>query len=84
MRLIVAPKAWQDYLHWQEHDRKMQQRINHLIEAIRREPFSGIGKAEPLKHSLAVAANRWRTLDRLPHRSAESSDRSAALLRYHY
>ncbi|WP_259701993.1 MULTISPECIES: Txe/YoeB family addiction module toxin [Synechococcales] len=53
MRLIVAPKAWQDYLHWQEHDRKMQQRINHLIEAIRREPFSGIGKPEPLKHALA-------------------------------
>lgn len=84
MRLIFAPKAWKDYLHWQEHDRKMQQRINQLIEAIRREPFSGIGKPEPLKHALA---GWWsRRIDgehRIVYR-IEAGDLLIAQLRYHY
>ncbi len=84
MRLIFAPKAWKDYLHWQEHDRKMQQRINQLIEAIRREPFSGIGKPEPLKHALA---GWWsRRIDgehRIVYR-VEAGDLLIAQLRYHY
>ncbi|MCP9840779.1 Txe/YoeB family addiction module toxin [Synechococcus sp. J7-Johnson] len=84
MRLIFAPKAWKDYLHWQEHDRKMQQRINQLVEAIRREPFSGIGKPEPLKHALA---GWWsRRIDgehRIVYR-IEAGDLLIAQLRYHY
>ncbi|MCP9820397.1 Txe/YoeB family addiction module toxin [Synechococcus sp. Cruz-9H2] len=84
MRLIFAPKAWKDYLHWQEHDRRMQQRINQLIEAIRREPFSGIGKPEPLKHALA---GWWsRRIDgehRIVYR-IEAGDLLIAQLRYHY
>jgi toxin YoeB len=84
VRLIFAPKAWKDYLHWQEHDRKMQQRINQLIEAIRREPFSGIGKPEPLKHALA---GWWsRRIDgehRIVYR-IEAGDLLIAQLRYHY
>jgi toxin YoeB len=31
----------------------MLQRINRLIEEIRRDPFTGIGKPEPLRHALA-------------------------------
>jgi toxin YoeB len=84
VRLIFAPKAWKDYLHWQEHDRKMQQRINQLIEAIRRQPFSGIGKPEPLKHALA---GWWsRRIDgehRIVYR-IEAGDLLIAQLRYHY
>ncbi|MGB5241130.1 MAG: Txe/YoeB family addiction module toxin [Prochlorococcaceae cyanobacterium] len=84
MRLIFAPRAWKDYLHWQEHDRKMRQRINQLIEAIRREPFSGIGKPEPLKHALA---GWWsRRIDgehRIVYR-IEAGDLLIAQLRYHY
>ncbi|MBM5803681.1 MAG: Txe/YoeB family addiction module toxin, partial [Cyanobacteria bacterium K_DeepCast_35m_m2_155] len=49
MRLIVAVEAWEDYLHWQQSDRKILQRINRLIAEIRRDPFSGIGKPEPLR-----------------------------------
>lgn len=45
--------AWEDYLWWQAHDRKMLKRINQLIRDIERDPFSGIGKPEPLRGNLA-------------------------------
>ena len=41
--------AWEDYLWWQTHDRKMLKRINQLIRDIERDPFSGIGKPESLR-----------------------------------
>lgn len=46
-------EAWEDYLYWQEMDKKTLRKINKLIKEIQREPFSGIGKPEPLKHNLA-------------------------------
>lgn len=45
--------AWKDYLWWQAHDRKMLKRINQLIRDIERDPFSGIGKPEPLRGNLS-------------------------------
>jgi toxin YoeB len=45
--------AWEDYLCWQKQDRKMVERINKLIEATAHDPFTGIGKPEPLKHAFA-------------------------------
>ena len=53
MKLVFAELAWEDYLYWQKQDRKMVERINKLIEATARDPFTGIGKAEPLKHAFA-------------------------------
>ncbi|BEU86974.1 Txe/YoeB family addiction module toxin [Selenomonas sp. TAMA-11512] len=44
--------AWEDYLYWQQHDRRMVKRINQLIKDILRSPFDGIGKPEPLKGNL--------------------------------
>ena len=50
MKLIFSEQAWDDYLYWQKTDPKILKRINTLIETIRRTPFEGIGKPEPLKH----------------------------------
>lgn len=47
-------RAWQDYLYWQETDKKNLKRINALIKDIQRNPFKGIGKPEPLKHHKLV------------------------------
>ena len=44
--------AWEDYLYWQTQDKKMLKRINQLVKDIRRDPFNGIGKPEPLKGDL--------------------------------
>jgi toxin YoeB len=46
-------EAWKDYTYWQGQDRKTLKRINVLIEATVREPFSGIGKPEPLLGNLS-------------------------------
>lgn len=45
--------AWEDYLYWQSHDKKILKRINQLLKDISRSPFDGIGKPEPLKEDLA-------------------------------
>lgn len=53
MRLLWEDDAWEDYLYWQTQDRKILKRVNLLIKDIRRSPFDGIGKPEPLKHNLS-------------------------------
>jgi toxin YoeB len=45
--------AWSDYLFWQTQDKKTLRRINRLIADVLRSPFSGIGKPEALRESLA-------------------------------
>ena len=50
--LVFSPNAWADYTYWQTQDKKTLKRINTLIEATAREPFTGIGKPEPLRGDL--------------------------------
>lgn len=45
--------AWEDYISWQTHNKKILKRINQLIKDIGRNPFEGIGKPEPLKGNLS-------------------------------
>jgi toxin YoeB len=53
MKKIFSDKAWEDYLYWQKTDKRMLRKINDLIKDIDRHPYEGIGKPEPLKHSLS-------------------------------
>jgi toxin YoeB len=48
-----TPAAWDDYIYWQGQDKKTLKRVNTLIEAALRDPFSGIGKPEPLMGNLS-------------------------------
>lgn len=50
MILSWAEKAWQDYLYWQQTDKKVLKRINTLVKDIDRNPFEDLGALEPLKH----------------------------------
>lgn len=50
--LIFSDESWDDYLYWQKTDKKNLKKINFLIKEIKRTPFEGIGKPEPLKHQL--------------------------------
>ena len=52
MLIRFHPHGQEDYLYWKETDQAMLGKVNALIEAIRREPFSGLGKPEPLRHDL--------------------------------
>jgi toxin YoeB len=88
MRLLWSDAAWEDYLHWQRSDPKILQAINDLIRDIRRDPFRGLGKPEPLKHDLSGWWSRRISGEhRLVYRV--SGAESAKLLeivqcRYHY
>lgn len=53
MRLLWEDRAWEDYCHWQEHDRKILKRINALLKDIQRNGYEGIGKPELLKENLS-------------------------------
>lgn len=64
--------AWEDYCGWQR-DKTTLKRINALIKDIRRDPFDGIGKPEPLKHDLAgLWSRRINDTDRLTYKVMEN------------
>jgi len=44
--------AWEDFSYWIENDEDIVCKIKDLISAIRKDPFKGIGKPEPLKFGL--------------------------------
>jgi toxin YoeB len=58
VRLVFENHGWEDYTSWLRIDRKTLVRINKLIEDILRDPFTGIGKPEPLKYHLPGAWSR--------------------------
>jgi toxin YoeB len=84
VKLVFSEQAWEDYLYWQKNDRKLLARINNLIQDIRREPYSGIGKPEPLKHALAgYWSRRINDEHRIVYKVQDDSI-LLAQLRYHY
>ena len=68
-----VPDAWDAYLHWHEQDRKTLRRINILIGAAARDPFSGIGKPEPLRGDLSgYWSRRIDEVNRLVYRATDA------------
>lgn len=52
MKISFQDDGWDDYLYWQQQDKKILKRINALLKDIARQPFEGVGKPEPLKYTL--------------------------------
>ena len=84
MRLEVDPQALEDLQFWTKTDARKSRKILDLIDAALRDPFEGIGKPEPLKHSLAGC---WsRRIDH-EHRLVYRVGNDALMVlscRYHY
>jgi len=84
MRLVFAEQAWEDYLYWQKEDPQKTEKINALLKDIRRDPFKGLGKPEPLKGSLS---GYWSRRINEEHRvvyKMSGDDLFIAQLRYNY
>ncbi len=84
MKLVFSETAWEDYLYWQKTDTKTLARINQLIREASSQPFTGIGKPEPLKHALK---GYWSRRINDEHRfvyKATDDGLLIAQLRYHY
>ncbi len=84
MRLIFADTAWEDYLYWQQHDKRLLERINRLIRETQREPYSGLGKPEPLRHALSGFWSRRITEEHRMVYKVEGDALLLAQLRYYY
>ncbi len=82
--LSRTDEAWDNYLYWQTQDKKTLKRINKLINDVKRSPFEGIGKPEPLKENLA---GFWsRRIDDTNRLVYAVDDHAITILscRYHY
>jgi toxin YoeB len=84
MRLIWSNQAWEDYLYWQQTDKQIVKKINKLIKDIKRDPFNGIGKPEPLKYQFSgFWSRRIDNEHRLIYEVYENSI-AIASCRFHY
>ena len=83
MKLVFSETAWDDYLYWQKNDKKILKKINELFKNIRRDGYEGIGKPEPLKHTLSgYWSRRIDSEHRLIYKIEDDSILVAGL-RYH-
>lgn len=84
MKILFTEVAWEEYIYWQQTDKKILKRINELIRAIQKEPFTGIGKPEALKYQLNGCWSRRITEEhRLVYEIVEDNLRVISC-RYHY
>jgi toxin YoeB len=84
MNLLFTDESWEEYLYWQETDRAILRKVNQLLKEIKRTPFEGTGKPEPLKHSLQGC---WsRRIDREHRLVYEVTDNTVRIIacRFHY
>lgn len=88
MKLAWTAQAWEDYQYWRSADEKVFRSINDLIGDIRKTPFKGLGKPEPLKFGFRGWWSRRITGEhRLVYRvSGKGDDQKLeiAQCRYHY
>jgi len=81
---VFHPEFREDLRFWVASERKVTLRALDLVEAILRDPFTGIGKPEPLKY---LAAGAWSRRLTQEHRLVYvvTKDRVEFLqARYHY
>ncbi|VVP72148.1 Toxin YoeB [Pseudomonas fluorescens] len=84
MNIEFTPEGWDDYLWFQQNDKAGLKRINLLIKAIQREPFTGVGKPEPLKHNLSGFWSRRITAEHRLVYTVEDGEVRILMCRYHY
>ena len=88
MKLAWTAPAWEDYVHWQQTDKTVVSKINELIRDTLRNPFTGLGKPEPLRENLKGWWSRRITGEhRLVYRvtgTGDSQQLEIAQCRSHY
>lgn len=84
MKIVFLSDAFDQYVHWQERDRKSLAKLNRLIEECRRHPYEGTGKPEPLKNDYSGWwSRRIDRENRLVYR-VEGDSLIIVQCRYHY
>tara|TARA_R110000868_G_scaffold411409_2_gene703776 strand:- start:8493 stop:8747 length:255 start_codon:yes stop_codon:yes gene_type:complete len=74
-----------DLDHWRKHNKKIADRIEQLIQNIELNPYTGLGKPEPLCHNRSGYWSRRITKEhRLLYRVLEDGEVLIIQCRYHY
>lgn len=82
--LTFTKDGWADYLYWQTQDKRTLHKLNELIKDCQRNPFSGLGKPEPLQGDLSGAwSRRIDESNRLVYQVTEREIRVSSC-RFHY
>lgn len=84
MNVAFTPQAWDEYLYWQRTNPQIVSRIHELIRDIKRNPSTGIGKPEPLRHALQGYWSRRITVEHRIVYKRTGDQVLIAQLRYHY
>jgi toxin YoeB len=84
MRIVFTESGWDDYLWFQQNDRKLLKRINLLIRDASRSPFEGLGKPEPLKGDLARHWSRRITDEHRLVYTVKADQLIVVACRFHY
>lgn len=84
MRLVFTPNGWEDYLHWQHTDKAVLRRLNRLLLETLRDPFTGVGKPEQLRHALAGCWSRRINEEHRLVYAVDGDDVVVLQARYHY
>lgn len=89
MNLVWTPIAWDEYVAWQQEDDEVAAKINALIKDIRRTPFTGLGKPEPLRGEFAGWWSRritqeHRLIYRVEGKKGQDQRLTIVQCRYHY
>jgi toxin YoeB len=84
MNILFTPEGWNDYLWFQQNDKAGLKRINLLIRDAQRNPFSGIGKPEPLKHNLSGFWSRRISGEHRLVYAVDDGELQIVMCRYHY
>ena len=82
--ISFSPTGWDEYLHWQMQDKKTLRRINQLLKDIRRSPFDGIGKPEPLRYCEGYWSRSIDEKNRLVYAVSSEGDIIVLSCRGHY
>lgn len=84
MRLVFDDQAFDDLAWWVEHEVRTAKKIISLIEEVRRHPFEGRGKPEPLRHELAGCWSRRITQEHRLVYEVKSGEIRLLFCRFHY
>jgi toxin YoeB len=84
VNIQFSSKGWEDYLYWQETDKKTLKKLHELMKDVSRSPYEGIGKPEPLKHALRGFWSRRITDEHRLVYKVEGNVLYVVQARYHY
>ena len=84
MNIELSDQEKEDIAHWNRVDPSRTAKIQRLLQSVMQTPYSGLGKPEPLKHSLSGYWSRRIDMEhRLVYRIAGET-LYVVSCRYHY